>query len=48
MKGEKSAFLPFMNLITEHFMETGLEVALQTRFALVLIVGHIVCDGRVK
>jgi hypothetical protein len=30
MKGEKSVFPPFMNLITEYSIETRLEVALQT------------------
>ena len=48
MKGEKSALPLFMNLITEHSMETGLEVALKPSFALVLIVRHIVYNGRVR
>jgi hypothetical protein len=28
MKGERSAFPPFMNLITEETRETGVEIAL--------------------
>jgi hypothetical protein len=47
-KGRVSNDPPFMILITEHSLETRLEVAFMPSFALVLIFRHIVYNGGVR